>query len=271
MKKAIVYKIKSPTGRIYVGSSINITVRLRQYRSGNCSAQHKLYRSILKYGWNAHKFEIIFITTQDNRRTAEARLGMFFRCLDDKRGLNLSLPKIGDYDYTISESTREKMSESAKNKPPRSKESIEKMIKSNTGKKRSALTKERISKSHTGKFVSDLTKSKQSESAKKRITPEFREKMRLLATGRTLPESAKEKLRKHSTGKIFSEQRKQKISKSKIGKKRPDASTLVIDLSTGIFYDSIKEAAFCIGYLNAGTLRNMIMGAQKNKTTFAVA
>ena len=54
-----VYKITSPSSRIYVGQSINIEKRFNQYeKKQNVSEQKKLYNSFLKYGVENHIFEI---------------------------------------------------------------------------------------------------------------------------------------------------------------------------------------------------------------------
>lgn len=53
-----IYKVTSPTGRIYIGQSINIFGRFQRYRDLNCRSQRKLYRSLVKYGWESHRFEI---------------------------------------------------------------------------------------------------------------------------------------------------------------------------------------------------------------------
>ncbi len=54
-----IYKITSPTNKVYIGQSINITNRKTYYKNLHCKSQPKLYRSLKKYGWEQHKFEII--------------------------------------------------------------------------------------------------------------------------------------------------------------------------------------------------------------------
>lgn len=56
-----IYKITSPTNRIYIGQSRDIERRWRYYYSNIITIkQHiKLHRSILKYGVENHKFEVI--------------------------------------------------------------------------------------------------------------------------------------------------------------------------------------------------------------------
>ena len=54
-----VYKITSPTNKIYIGQSTNIEKRKKSYSKLKCKDQTKLYSSLIKYGWENHTFEII--------------------------------------------------------------------------------------------------------------------------------------------------------------------------------------------------------------------
>jgi group I intron endonuclease len=55
-----IYKITSPTGKIYIGKTTRLNNRISHYRSLNGISQQKLlYRSIVKHGWGNHLFEII--------------------------------------------------------------------------------------------------------------------------------------------------------------------------------------------------------------------
>lgn len=54
-----IYKITNPNGLVYIGKSKNVFDRWTRYRRLHCKAQKHLYRSLKKYGFNAHKFEII--------------------------------------------------------------------------------------------------------------------------------------------------------------------------------------------------------------------
>lgn len=54
-----IYKITSPSGRVYIGQSFNIKERKRQYKHLNCKAQPKLYNSFIKYGFTNHEFDIV--------------------------------------------------------------------------------------------------------------------------------------------------------------------------------------------------------------------
>ena len=55
-----IYKITNPKGKVYVGQSVRIEKRFRDYATlHNCSEQPRLYRSFLKYGVEFHIFEVI--------------------------------------------------------------------------------------------------------------------------------------------------------------------------------------------------------------------
>jgi group I intron endonuclease len=54
-----IYKITSPSGRVYIGQSIDIEKRFNQYKNWNIKKQIKLHNSFLKYNVNKHIFEII--------------------------------------------------------------------------------------------------------------------------------------------------------------------------------------------------------------------
>jgi group I intron endonuclease len=54
-----IYKITSPSGKIYIGQSTNIENRFEGYKKLRCKSQPKLHNSLKKYGPENHKFEII--------------------------------------------------------------------------------------------------------------------------------------------------------------------------------------------------------------------
>jgi hypothetical protein len=55
-----IYRITSPTGKIYIGQTMDLIRREKDYSAAyNRKNTRKIYYSIKKYGWKAHKFEII--------------------------------------------------------------------------------------------------------------------------------------------------------------------------------------------------------------------
>ena len=106
-----IYKITSPTRKIYIGSSINIYNRIKYYKSLNCKGQTKLYNSIKKYGWENHLFEIVCECSKELLYIKERHYGEIYNVLG-MYGLNLILPKNGQKLVGVSELTRIKMSNS---------------------------------------------------------------------------------------------------------------------------------------------------------------
>lgn len=54
-----IYKITSPSGKVYIGQSTNIKYRWEMYYRLACKQQPKLYNSLLKYTPDKHQFDII--------------------------------------------------------------------------------------------------------------------------------------------------------------------------------------------------------------------
>jgi len=65
MKKYCIYKIISPSGKLYIGQTCNFSKRYNAYKTSNAKSQPKLNYSFLKYGIENHKFEIV-IENLDN-------------------------------------------------------------------------------------------------------------------------------------------------------------------------------------------------------------
>jgi group I intron endonuclease len=54
-----IYKITSPTNKIYIGQSWDLKKRIYQYIKIKCKGQPKLYASLKKYGWDNHILQVI--------------------------------------------------------------------------------------------------------------------------------------------------------------------------------------------------------------------
>lgn len=59
MKTYTIYKLTSPSGKVYIGQTISITNRFSCYKNLLCEAQTLLYRSLIKYSWASFIKEII--------------------------------------------------------------------------------------------------------------------------------------------------------------------------------------------------------------------
>jgi group I intron endonuclease len=58
-KLIVIYKIQSPSNKIYIGQSRDWVSRKSKYKKLKCKTQHKIYRSLLKYGYDSHTVEIL--------------------------------------------------------------------------------------------------------------------------------------------------------------------------------------------------------------------
>jgi len=108
-----IYKITSPTGRVYIGESKNIYYRWSKYESLTCRDQKGLYSSLLKHGVLNHTFEIIEECEFDELLCRE-RYWQDFYDTSSSKGLNGRLTKCGDLKGEMSSNTKIKISVSLK-------------------------------------------------------------------------------------------------------------------------------------------------------------
>lgn len=110
-----IYKITSPSGKIYIGQSIDINRRKRTYKNlnSNSRGQIRLYRSIIKYGWDNHIFELIHECEKYELNSLEEHYINFYGSFDTENGMNLTS---GGNSPIFSEETKKKMSKSGKGK-----------------------------------------------------------------------------------------------------------------------------------------------------------
>lgn len=65
MSNTGIYKITSPTGKVYIGQSWDLMRRQYQYEKLAIKSQRKLYSSLLKHGWPAHTFEVLMNVSEN--------------------------------------------------------------------------------------------------------------------------------------------------------------------------------------------------------------
>lgn len=107
-----IYKIISPSGKIYIGQSTNINKRFQHYKYLDCKEQTKLYRSFLKYGYINHIFEIIEECDISLLNERERYYQELYNVLN--KGLNCKLTETNDKSGRASIETRLKMSNTHK-------------------------------------------------------------------------------------------------------------------------------------------------------------
>lgn len=111
-----VYKITSPKGLVYIGSSKDIDTRWKWYKKLRCNSQTKLCNSLRKHGIDNHIFEVIEECNVEILLERELFYGTFYNCLDKKNGLNCRLPKSMEGYVCMSQDTKDKISGSNKGK-----------------------------------------------------------------------------------------------------------------------------------------------------------
>lgn len=85
-----IYKIISPSGRIYIGQTLNLKRRLQEYKRLKCTAQKLLYASFLKYRFDSHIIEVIEIVSLGQADLKEIHYIKTLNTYKTKQGLNLT-------------------------------------------------------------------------------------------------------------------------------------------------------------------------------------
>lgn len=111
-----IYKITSPTGRVYIGQSWGIEGRLKYYQRGANKKQCKIYASLKKYGWQAHKFEICHELPKDTTQEVLDNYEILYHDLYKSCGIDMMNIREPGNGGRNSEETRKKMSENNWNK-----------------------------------------------------------------------------------------------------------------------------------------------------------
>lgn len=192
-----IYKLTSPSGRSYIGQSINLEKRLNTYKNQGCSGQRLLHRAILKYGWENIKVEILyeveilpykhFVLNLLEERAVKSHNTI------NPFGYNL---KGGGGGKGFSDETKKLISEKLIGKK-QSKETLEKLHKKRILYKPTQKTKDKISFSSKGKINSEYTRKKISESLTgRKLSSEHAAKIKIRMIGSKQPTSFLTKIRK---------------------------------------------------------------------------
>lgn len=224
-----VYKITNPNNQIYIGSSKDIQRRFNQYKYLRENEQHKVRNSIIKYGYENHKFEVIEECKIEDVLIKERYYCLLYNVLD-RVNLNLKIPKNGE------------------NSKCYSKEVLEKMSKIHKGKK---LTDE-----HKNILISSIKGKKQ--------TKEHINKRKMYGENNPAWGKSYFKGKKH-TEKTKIHLSKKRIGLGLLGEN--NNAKKVIDIITYKIYDSAKEVSI-IYNINYSTLKAYLNNKLINKTNF---
>ena len=129
--------------------------------------------------------------------------------------------------------------------------------------------KDAIARSNSKRNVSDKTRKKMSLIHKGKtvyFSKEHKENLSIANKNRIVSNETKEKLRQFNLGNKATNETKIKMSLSHKGRTVHNQK-IVLNLQTGIYYDSIKKAAVSIN-INKGLLRDWLVGKYPNKSNF---
>lgn len=251
MKEKIgyIYKITSPIGRIYIGQTINLNQRLRSYKNLFTHRQKRLHRSLLKYGWDNHTFEIIEECCSSVIDDREIFYIKYYNSFDTENGLNLTSGGKGGRHTT---------------------QTLIRISNFNRNRKVSEATKEKLRILNTGKKQSAETiKKRQLKIKGLKRTQETKDRISKAKLGIKLSEKHIQSL-KNAVRKPISEEQKRKLSEKLKGKPCPwsrgnnHSGRKVINTINGKIYESLKIASKAIG-VNYNTVKN---GLGKGKTNY---
>ena len=110
-----IYKITSPSKKVYIGQSWNIKKRFSRYKTMDCAHQVRLYNSFKKYGVDNHKFEILCQCSIEELNEMERFYQDAYCSINDK-GLNCILTQSIDRSGELSIYTKSRMSLAHKGK-----------------------------------------------------------------------------------------------------------------------------------------------------------
>lgn len=216
-----IYKITSPTNKIYIGQSNNIESRFIDYKYLDCKNQPKVYNSLKKYGSNNHQFNVIHELPEDISQEVMNNYEILYMTQYRECGIELMNIKEGGSRGKHSKETRSKISNALKGKPlsDEHKQKLSDAKKGNKNRLGSKLSESHIEKmrqSHLGKPLSDEHKKKMSDSLKNRKhSEETLNKISNANKGKKRSEESKLKMSLAKIGKKLSEETKKKMSKPK--------------------------------------------------------
>lgn len=254
-----IYKITSPTGKVYIGQSYNIRQRWKCYHSKHhtCMA---IERSISKYGKAAHKFEVIHELPPDVEQEVMDRYEVLYIQLHRDANFVLLNIRGGGSNGKLSESTKNKIGEANKisllgNKPPNAGIPWKEFL----GEERAATMVDKISKKLRGRKLTEETIARRKQTYKTKGHP---------CLGRKASPETIERLRQshigqqgHMKGKTHTEDARKRMSdhrkKHYSGTNHPQAKfneAQVIE----IFHSTLKTKELCAIYSVAKGIINDI-------------
>lgn len=111
--KSGIYKIKSPSGSVYIGQSVDLKRRFQRYKSLDCKTQIALFRSFSKYGVKNHMFVVLKSVDEDRFNTLTL-LEQHYIDLYRNKGVNILNIKEAGSTGRLSEETKRKIGDAVR-------------------------------------------------------------------------------------------------------------------------------------------------------------
>jgi len=147
-KMSCIYKITNPVGKVYIGQTVNFTKRINAYKNKRCKKQTIIYRSLIKYGFEAHNVEVLescdVLLLNERERFYQEKFNAV-----GKNGMNCRYVQTKDKSGSLSDETKRKLS-IAKTGIKLSKEHRLKIGLSGIGKMHSNETKIKMRENNIG-------------------------------------------------------------------------------------------------------------------------
>lgn len=105
-----IYQITSPTNKVYIGQSWNITTRKNQYKFLRCVDQPAIYNSLKKHGFNSHTFKVIHQLPKDINQEILDRYEQIYMDFNKDCGIELLNIREGGSYGKHSQESKEKIS-----------------------------------------------------------------------------------------------------------------------------------------------------------------
>jgi group I intron endonuclease len=249
-----IYKITSPSKKIYIGLSTNVKRRYYCYKRLDCKRQPFIYNSLKKYGFDNHKFEVLEYCEENNLNEKEAYYIDLFQSFNNDNGLNLSHNR--NHFIKLSEESRKKLSNSLKGK------------NKTKGRKHTEETKRKIGEANRRRVIKDSTRLKQSI-LKKNMSLETRQKISISAKKRPYnPLFTTKGIPNKNKGlkNVFSKETILKMSLAKKGKEnnRFNKKVHIVNILNGdvLYFESIKKASVYLN-VNNSCVSETLIGKQK--------
>ena len=136
VKTCVIYKIVSPSNKVYIGQTRNLRCRFNRYKNLHCKNQSALYQSLLKYGFNNHTFEVLQYLPNDIEQEHLNNLEISYIEAYKECGFALMNIKSGGSNGKLSKETIEKIRaiHLGKKKKPMSEEQKKHLSIINSGK-----------------------------------------------------------------------------------------------------------------------------------------